>query len=630
MQYDDNLKMFSSLDEFDDCDRSSLKCIFDCYRRFQDDIAFISLLGKKLIKVSYSEFVKNSYKCGKYLQRKVNAPVGSVVCLAIDNSVEWCYAFWGIVMNGFIPYLTSSKNVSYPVGINIVATIADSQDCIPIDLSVISKENIKDYSPTDWSNAVYFHSSGTSGGGHVVSYDAEALIHQLQAAKTFNGRFPSVIYPKSTGRIRNLALLPFYHIFGFVAVYLWYTFFGKTLVFSRIKSLTDISYVCKKAHVTHLFAVPTVWMGIYQKSNALINEAPPVKQILIQRALNAGVFGDPSFRDKNVTWLKDRLLGRSIKLCISGGSYLDPSIQKKINAIYPLANGYGMTELGVIAVETSTRSERQFGTIGTFLHGVEPRLEGGELVVDCRFAGRDVLTGKSYEKNFYTGDVFRYSPTQNQYSFLGRKKDVYVGDNGENLSIDAIETDFATYLGALGYNFALFVESDDTKQYISLAIEGKKGQISHDDILKITDAVAFMNAYIGPTGHVHKVYSIGTIPKTANGKISRASIAKAVGTNDVEEIDLPRIQFDSENRFSQRADAFDYVRTKIANLCGIDKDSIRLQDNFFIDCGGNSLMYFDLILDIENKFKISIPRDIVLSVPTIGDLCKVICEADKV
>ncbi len=632
MRYDDNIKMFSALEEFDGCNKSNMKCIFDFYRRFSDEIAFMSIFGKKVTKVTYAQFIENSYKCGSFLKKTINEPAGSVVRLALDNSVEWCYAFWGLVMNGFIPYLTSSKNLGNVGDIDIVATVANSQDCIRIDLNKIAKENVKKYKPNQWSNAVYFSSSGTSGGNaHFVSFDTESLVKQIQSAKTFYGRLPSVIYPRSEGKIKNLALLPFYHIFGFVAVFLWYTYFGKTIVFSKTQSLSDICYACKKTKVTHLFAVPAIWKALYARIDSLINLLPPVKQALTKKALNAGIFGDSQFKDKNITWLKDRMIGRDIKLCISGGSYLDPSLQKKFNAVYPLVNGFGMTELGVVAVETSIKCDRKFGTVGRFLNGVDVRLDSGELVVNCAFAGKDVLTGVDYKNNFYTGDIFCATKSSNsaEYTFIGRKKDVYVGENGENLSIDVLEADLNVYLSSLGFPFSLFIESQGAKQYISLAIETESNDLFEESIIKIQQAVSCMNQHIGSSGQIYKVYAIEKLPKTMNGKTSRSLILKSVTEQKAKEIELLYQNVHAENVFIKRLEVFEYVKEKIGTLCGIDKNTISLQDNFFVNCGGNSLTYFDLIMDLENKFGVSIPREAVLCLPTIGELCVAICEAMK-
>ena len=72
---------------------------------------------------------------------------------------------------------------------------------------------------------------------------------------------------------------------------------------------------------------------------------------------------------------------------ISGGSTINLKTLEFFNAIgYHLANGYGMTEIGITSVELSDKKKLlNSGSVGLPFKGVEYRIEDGRLLVrgDC-------------------------------------------------------------------------------------------------------------------------------------------------------------------------------------------------------------------------------------------------------
>ena len=74
------------------------------------------------------------------------------------------------------------------------------------------------------------------------------------------------------GRLKHLAFLPFYHVFGLITVFFWFTFFGQTVVFLKNYSADTILKTCKKHNVTHVFAVPMLWHTIEKAVLKKVNE----------------------------------------------------------------------------------------------------------------------------------------------------------------------------------------------------------------------------------------------------------------------------------------------------------------------------------------------------------------------
>ena len=156
-------------------------------------------------------------------------------------------------MNGFVPFLmdaraTGEASDHFLAQAGAKAVIADDFHTYSVARFTLSDLNSQipnySYEPT-WENQVIFASSGTTGDAKLVVFDGENLCAQINAALEMPNTTSDIMYPPTMGNLKILAFIPFHHIFGFVAVFLWYTFFGKTLVFlhelAPQRNLDDLS-----------------------------------------------------------------------------------------------------------------------------------------------------------------------------------------------------------------------------------------------------------------------------------------------------------------------------------------------------------------------------------------------------
>ena len=81
--------------------------------------------------------------------------------------------------------------------------------------------------------------------------------------------------------------------------------------------------------------------------------------------------------------LRENIFGESVQFMISGGSAISENVLEFFNAIgYHLANGYGMTEIGITSVELSKNKKLlNSGWVGRPFSGVEYKIEDGQLFV---------------------------------------------------------------------------------------------------------------------------------------------------------------------------------------------------------------------------------------------------------
>ncbi len=77
-------------------------------------------------------------------------------------------------------------------------------------------------------------------------------------------------------------MIPFHHIFGFVAVFLWYTFYGKTMVFPSAITPSEIQKICQKVGVTHVYSVPLFWDSLALNTKRKVDILEPEKRIISQ------------------------------------------------------------------------------------------------------------------------------------------------------------------------------------------------------------------------------------------------------------------------------------------------------------------------------------------------------------
>ena len=76
-------------------------------------------------------------------------------------------------------------------------------------------------------DAIALCTSGTTSTPKVYVYNEKALCEQVLLAEYIYKNNKEIVHD---GPIKQLAFLPLHHIFGLIAVYMWYSFFGKTIV----------------------------------------------------------------------------------------------------------------------------------------------------------------------------------------------------------------------------------------------------------------------------------------------------------------------------------------------------------------------------------------------------------------
>jgi len=508
----------------------------------------------KIESYTYEKYKSLTFSLATHMSTALSGiPAGSIVGLKLKNSPTWAHVFWSLLMTGYVPLLIDAKlahenTENLLVQSKAAAVIANEEEAYSVPLlriNQIRNSEADSQFAASWANQVIFCSSGTTGTIKMMVTDGKALANQICGALDLAKESNTIIHP---GKINILAMIPFHHIFGFTAVFLWYTYYGKNIVYPSSLASTDIANAISKGRVTHIYSVPLFWDSIAQKVLRQAAQGGQRNEEILQNMIafnthqiskkEAGIASWRSVGNK----IRKKIFGKQVQFCISGGGYLSSKTLTVINGLgYPLYNGFGMTEIGVSSVELSPRVEdRLKGSIGHpffgFQYKIEPIKGGnpgqGELLVKSPTIHVEEIIGgvrqpTVLEDGYYrTGDIVE-KDSSGEYFVKGRIKDVIISSNGENVYPDEIEFYFKNVRHVVN-DVVIGVRNKDNTENIVLILE-LDNLIKDDEIDQLKKDVEAINAKLPNEKRVAEtlIYK-GTLPLANNMKVKRFAIKEAL------------------------------------------------------------------------------------------------------
>jgi len=591
----------------------------------------------KFVSKTYNDYITESKTACGNLQRMGYGENEEVIGLIYDTCMDWPVLMWGILMSGNIPLLMNpGSEPQILTGIleeaSAVAYVS-AKKVEGCELNFIdAKDLLKDGQVGEerWGQYVALCTSGTTGNSRIFLYDAQTLANHMisfDEAKAVNSEMPVSDKKKS----KLLAFLPFHHVFGFSVVYLLYSIAGRTLVYLKDKGVQTILTTCQKHEVTNLYCIPMFF-----------------------NALATGITKQLGGKDvRNLSWLakyfiRKKTLGTKIRILITGGGHIPESTLEVINGVgYPLYNGFGMTETGIISVERSLDpDQRNKGSIGTPFTLTEWKLDGetaneGQLYIrgDALYSatiqdGHIIPRDKS--EWFGTGDVV---VKKNDGLYIaGRVKDVIIGASGENIYPESIEDFFAGMPGVK--NYCILGIKSNMYEDVSIVIE-PNADFNRD---KVITALKLANEKLTAGERVVQVFvSKQALPISGNMKIKRQHLKRMMeeGSWPCDSFNLykPRVvktvrdQGDKpkENAVARQEvthsevvvdkklyedelfrQILEAVKSLTAENIGMEVDDIGDTDHFIMTLGGDSLTIFSVFSALSEKFGIAMAEEEML------------------
>lgn len=279
---------------------------------------------------------------------------------------------------------------------------------------------LANYAPMKWSVinpescAAIVYTSGTTGKSKGVMLSHRNLIDNTMCQEG-----------ESSTEDVTMTVLPIHHVYCFTCDILLGLRYGTTICVND--SMMRIPQNLKLFQPTTLLLVPMIADTIYKKIKAAAATMPDVPLT----AIGQGVFG-----------------GR-LKRIYSGGAYLNPELLKAYREMgFTICQGYGMTECSP-RISTARDDDTNVGDVGTLVNGCTVKIVDGEIwakspsVMMGYYKNSDATAEMLTEDGWLrTGDL-GYVDEENRVYITGRKKNLIILSNGENVSPEELENKFS-------------------------------------------------------------------------------------------------------------------------------------------------------------------------------------------
>ncbi len=520
--------------------------------------------------ITYSQYGSMVKNCASHLQSVLGKERrGEFVGVRWDTNPKYPVVVWSLLMAGYKPVLIDFRctaavlaHIIRQSGATAVITPYDTplpEGVLSVDPSDVLKNNMALYFEEQWGDSIALCTSGTTETSRVFVFSGAAIIGQPIDGWTIIEAKENFIYD---GDIKVLAYLPMHHIFGFVALMIHFSVYGKVLVYPKDRSAATTMETCQKHGVTHIFNVPLFWnsinQGIWRKAK-MTGKTRSLK-MLIAISLFFQRIAPKATRqimaDHAAKKIQQNLLGNKIRCLISGGGRVLPEAARTLNGLgYDLIIGFGMTELGITGVCFRDKIRDKLSLCcGEPLPSVEYRVVPfdperpyiGELFVRSKTMhigrmeeGRMVPPTLDGDGWFTTGDIGRID--DRGYLWIeGRLKEVIVNESGENVYPDELEDEFAG-LSHAEQLCVLGVADGKGYEAITLAIESRAALNDGEKLKELAEIITEKNGALPVYKKLRHVYlSLQPLPLANGIKVQRQKLKKGIesGSWPLAELDL--------------------------------------------------------------------------------------------
>lgn len=415
----------------------------------KDEVAFIFNNAKKEeIKKTYNDFYNDVTLMSNYLSNNYK---NKHIALIGENSYNYLVLFFSIIISKNVAVLIdkdlSKEKIQELLKKSDSKVLFYSKDYCDLDglekkyksYFIEDIENIiktsKDLSFKDNKAKnecrVIFFTSGTTGANKGVMLSEKNILSDIYGASSLF---------KPDGLV--FSCLPFHHAFGLITSILKPFYYGVPVFLNH--SLKYLTNELKLSAPNTMFVVPVFIENFYKQiwKNARLTKKDYMLKTMIKLSnslLKVGI-DLRSYLFKSIT----KNFGGNLKYIICGGAFLDKKYVKWFRSIgIEILNGYGITECSPVLAVNRNEYYKD-GSVGQVVRGATIKIENNEILVkgDIVMLGyyKDEQATKEVMKKGYfnTGD-FGYLDEEGFLYITGRKKNLIILSNGENISPEVIE-----------------------------------------------------------------------------------------------------------------------------------------------------------------------------------------------
>lgn len=298
-----------------------------------------------------------------------------------------------------------------------------------------------------------------------------------------------------------LTVLPIHHVYCFTCDILLSLRYGTTVCVND--SLMKVAQNLKLFQPTIILLVPMIVSTIYKQIKKAAKSMPLIPLKVIAK----------------------KAFGGRLKVMYSGGAYLNPELitaYKKLGIT--IAQGYGMTECAP-RITSADLTRESNGDVGKIVKGCEVKIVDGEITVKSGsvmqgYYKDEQSTAETLKDGWlYTGDLGHTDEFGRLY-ITGRKKNLIILSNGENVSPEELENKFE----AAGIAQELMVYSEDELLTIELFLGSElyKGKSDEKIAAEIKEKVKAVNKTLPSAKNIHRIRVRNEeFEKTTSRKIKR-------------------------------------------------------------------------------------------------------------
>lgn len=400
--------------------------------------------GKEVKETTFRQLFENSRKISSFL---MEVSGGRVLHAAVigQTGAEYLYSYFGAASCGsvavpldaqmscediadhinradvtvfffdkkFVPMLEEIRKASPQIKAYVCLQDVEEEGVLNISALLASYPMLPESEVNPAACAGIVYTSGTTGKSKGVMLSHSNLMHNTFCEEN-----------ESTPEDVILSVLPIHHVYCFTCDILLSIRYGTKVCVND--SMMRIAQNLKKFQPTKILLVPMIAETIYKKIRAAHEAHPEIPE----KAIARDVFGE------------------KLEGIFSGGAYLAPELARAYMELgIPIAQGYGMTEMSP-RISTGRLTEITFGDVGIIVGGCEVKIVEGEIWAKSPSmmmgyyknpeATAEILTEDGWLR---TGDLGYVE--NNRVYITGRKKNLIILSNGENVSPEELENKFA-------------------------------------------------------------------------------------------------------------------------------------------------------------------------------------------
>lgn len=299
-----------------------------------------------------------------------------------------------------------------------------------------------------------------------------------------------------------LTVLPIHHVYCFTCDILLSLRYGTTVCVND--SLMKVAQNLKIFRPTIILLVPMIVSTIYKQ----IKKASKAMPLIPMKVIAKKAFG-----------------GR-LKTMFSGGAYLNPELITAYEKLgITIAQGYGMTECAP-RITSADLSRKSNGDVGKIVRGCEVKIVDGEITVKSPsvmqgYYKDEQSTAETLKDGWlYTGDLGHTDEFGRLY-ITGRKKNLIILSNGENVSPEELENKFEA--ANIAQELMVYSEDELLTLELFLGSELYKGKSEEKIAAEIKDKVKAINKTLPSSKNIHRIrVRKEEFEKTTSRKIKRS------------------------------------------------------------------------------------------------------------